>query len=90
MRQWKRPTSNAWHRVAAAMAMGEEPEAEDVDEARERAQPDNTPGWVQAVAGRIAGGAPAEPEEEPKPMSEMERRLRRRLGVLVDDGPDAA
>jgi hypothetical protein len=72
------------------MAMGEEPDEQDVDEARERARADNTPAWVQVVAGKISGTAPAEPEEEPKPMSEMERRLRRRLGMPVDDGTDDA
>lgn len=90
MRQWRKSEPTAWQRALAARARGEVPDAEDLAEAQERAKPPGEPAWVKVVAAKIAGGALAEVEEEPRELSEMERRLRRRLGVPVDDGTDDA
>lgn len=91
MRQWRKSEPSAWERALAARARGEVPEPADLVEARERARPAGDPAWVRQVAAKITGAVPPEPEQEVKPMSEYERRLRQRLGYPVVDGPpDAA
>ncbi|MEU6373942.1 hypothetical protein [Streptomyces sp. NPDC046909] len=76
---------SAWQRVMAARAMGQEPDPQDIEEARAASRP-GTVGWAVRVAAR------AVPEREPVP--EGPDRFRRavlgRLGRDNDDGPSAA
>jgi hypothetical protein len=90
MSQWRKSKPSAWQRALAARARGAVPDPEDLVEARERARPGGDPAWVRQVAAKITGAAAPEPEQEVKPMSEYERRLRQRLGAPVDDGPSDA
>jgi hypothetical protein len=89
MNQWRKTELSPWQRVAAARARGERPDPEDVEEARRRALPDDTPAWARAVAERAVGGNPPAPEPR-KARSKFEKRLMARLSVVDDGPPDAA
>lgn len=90
MNQWKRVELTARDRVVAARARGEQPDPEDLAEARRQPGGEEEPLWVRRVAARATGSAPPEAGEPPRVMSEYEKRLRRRLGYPLGDEPDDA
>jgi hypothetical protein len=79
---------SAWERAAAARARGEQPDPADLEEARAAGKAREEPLWARRAAARITGGEPPAVEEKVKPMSEYEKKIRRRLGYPVPD--DAA
>ncbi|SBT91389.1 hypothetical protein GA0115233_103021 [Streptomyces sp. DI166] len=92
--QWKRVDPKPWERAMAARAAGRAPEPEDLEEARRRARPGDTPGWAELVAAKVMGESgrkvvpqPAEPPAEPE--SRMVRELRRRFGTPEAPPPAA-
>lgn len=84
MDQWRKRTPSAFDRAVVARARGQRPDPADLEEAR-RSQKPEEPLWVRRVAARVTGGEQPQVKEEARPMSEFEKRIRRRLGYEVQD-----
>jgi hypothetical protein len=76
----------AWQRVLAARAMGQDVDPADVAEARAAAKP-GTVGW----AARVAAQTVSKRQSAPEGPDRFRAAVLARLGKTVeDDGPDAA